>query len=42
MKFVITLGDAVELGFIVVLVAVLAARVAVEWCRSRKGKDSKQ
>jgi len=39
MKFVITLGDAVEPAFVALILARLAIGVAVQWARERKRKN---
>ena len=38
MKSVVTLGDAVELAFVALILAGLAIGVAVQWARERKQK----
>ena len=38
MKFVITLGDALELAFVALVVGALALGYAVEWLRKCKRK----
>jgi hypothetical protein len=39
MKSVVTLGDAVELAFVALILAGLAIGVAVQWARERKRKN---